>query len=75
MMTLRRTIVLNGQNGPFFLLSVNKCDDENRKMLLLEIIWLYAKRVSITALQIPVLLNEQNIILVVLSRLVLSDVL
>ena len=52
---------------PNFLLSVNKCDDENRKMLLLEIIWLYLKRVSITALQIPVLLNEQNIFLVVLS--------
>ena len=60
--------VLHGQNGPGFLLSVNKCDDENRKMLLLEIIWLDLRRVSITVLQIPVLLNtEQNIFLVVLS--------
>ena len=67
MMTLRRTIVLNGQNGPSFLLTVNKCDDENHKMLLLEIICFYPKRVSITVLQIPVLLNKQNIFLVVLS--------
>ena len=59
--------VLHGQNGPGFLLSVNKCDVENRKMLLLEIIWLDLRRVSITGLQIPVLLNEQNIFLVVLS--------
>jgi hypothetical protein len=47
-MTLRGTSVLNGQNNPTFLMSVNKCDVENRKMLLLEVIWLYPKLVSIT---------------------------
>ena len=32
--------VLHGQNGPIHLLPVNKNDDENHKILLLEKTWL-----------------------------------
>ena len=33
--------VLHGQNGPAYLLPVTNHDDENHKIFILEIIWLY----------------------------------